>query len=325
MKHKLRPLIEGIFRRLPVARAAYAERDALRERVLLSQERDVARFLKRADVATRNRLFDAFREVSLSDFLYVELDGLRFLVNANDQGISRSIFISGGSDFDKFDAAARILARHTGDRGIDLVVDVGANIGSICIPAVARGLAQRAVAIEPQPINCRLLRANVAVNGLDDRIEIFERAAASSDALPLTLELSEDNWGDHRISLTRTPGRYGEASRAHIEVKSIALDSLAAIDATTRFLLWMDIQGYEGHALQGAKRLLAGAPPLVLEFWPYGMLRADSFAALRQSVAHYKGFYDLQRPANSLRPVGELKDLFDEIGRDGRSTDILVI
>ena len=289
-------------------------------------ELDVAMFLKQADAATRNRLFDAFGEVRLSDYLYIETDHARFVVNAKDQAIGRGLFVFGNADFNKFEIAISLLKQYVKDADkIDLLVDVGANIGAICIPAMLQGFVKRAVAIEPQPTNCQLLRANIAINGLFDQIEVVERAASFSDGDLLTLELSSDNWGDHRISRSRSPGLYGEAERAHISVPSIKLDSLSGIQPGARFLLWMDIQGYEGHALRGAERLLAEAPPLVFEFWPYGMLRADSFAALRQSIANYQGFYDLEKPDQPLRPVTELPNLFDELGPDGRFTDLLVI
>ena len=331
MKDKLRATIEMVLRRLPVSRGVYLERDVLRARVRRmeddrAEEMAVARFLKQADTASRNRLFDAFNEVGLSDYFYAELGGARFLVNARDEGISRALFIAGSSDFGKFETATHLLEQASPGGGrMDLLLDVGANIGPICIPAVLSGHARRAIAIEAQPINCRLLRANIAINGLSDRVEVVERAASDREGVVLTMELSDSNWGDHRIARSRTPGRYGEAERAHIDVPSIRLDSLDRIEASTRTLLWMDIQGYEGHALAGAERLLVARPPLVLEFWPYGMLRADSFPSLQRAIAHYRGFHDLKRPKLPARPIKELEALFTELGPEGAFTDILVI
>ena len=71
--------------------------------------------------------------------------------------------------------------------------------------------------------------------------------------------------------------------------------------------------------------MLPDTPTLILEFWPYGMLRADGFSALRDATAHYRGFYDLEKPAQKIRPMAELEDLFAELGPDGGSTDILVV
>ncbi len=40
-----------------------------------------------------------------------------------------------------------------GRRGLTSLIDIGANIGTICIPAVKCGLFDRAIAIEPEPLN----------------------------------------------------------------------------------------------------------------------------------------------------------------------------
>ncbi|MFM9939196.1 MAG: FkbM family methyltransferase [Hyphomicrobiaceae bacterium] len=288
--------------------------------------RGAAILLKDSDPALRSALFDAFREDFPSECYFVERDGLRFLINLRDNFISKALFVSGETDYSKMLVAIDILKRqrHAG-ASPDLLVDVGANIGSICVPAVVRGLVSKSVAIEPQPLNCRLLRSNIALNDLVDRIEVLERAASSCDGDTLTMELSDDNWGDHRIAVSSKLGRYGEVDRKRIEVRTVGLDSIGAISAAERPLIWMDIQGYEGHALRGATRILSRKPPLVLEFWPYGMRRAESFEALLASTAHYRGFFDLNEPIIGLRTMDELKGLADHLGWDDRFTDILVI
>lgn len=342
MKQKLRVAIEAGLRRLPVARVAYAERDVLSERLVSTEaklaettaalaakpfEVEVARFLKEAVPASRDRLFDAFTAVGgLSDYLYVETEQARFVVNARDQFISRGLYVSGSADFDKFKTTVDLLRRYKNVNKIDLLVDVGANLGSICIPAIIDGLVKRAIAVEPHPTNCRLLRANIALNDLVDRIEVVARAASARDNETLTMELSNDNWGDHRIfSSARIGGLYGETDRKQMEVPSIKIDSLCGLKGNPASLIWMDIQGYEGFALQGAQQVLAERPPLVLEFWPYGMLRSDSFSALCSSTLQYNGFFDLAKPTQPLRKMNELQNLLYEIGPDGQFTDILVI
>ena len=148
------------------------------------------------------------------------------MINAKDQVISRGLFVSGSADFDKFKVAIDLLRRHRAANTLDLLVDVGANLGSICIPAVTDSFAKRAIAVEPHPTNCRLLRANIALNDLLDRIEVVDRAVSINDNELLIMELSNDNWGDHRIfSPVRTPGLYGESERKQIEVRSIKIDS----------------------------------------------------------------------------------------------------
>ncbi|RPJ80913.1 MAG: hypothetical protein EHM18_17695, partial [Acidobacteria bacterium] len=39
-------------------------------------------------------------------------------------------------------------------------------------------------------------------------------------------------------------------------------------------LVWVDIQGHEGHFLRGAQSLLRRGVPIVTEFWPYAIERS---------------------------------------------------
>ena len=238
-----------------------------------------------------------------------------FVVNMRDQVIGRDLYAHGHFDFDKFVRVIDLLGGK-----VDLLIDVGANIGTISIPAVNRGLAARAIAIEPDPRNCRLLRANIALNGLDQRMTVHEAALGAEEGT-LELELAEDNFGDHRIKVSSDGGIYNEDRRASVTVKGTTLD--AVCPSGEGALIWIDTQGYEGFVLEGGGRLLAGQPPLALEFWPYGMSRAGSYDRLKAAIGHYGGFVDLARPGQR-RPISDLGALWQEVGVTGEHTDILV-
>lgn len=62
----------------------------------------------------------------------------------------------------------------------------------------------------------------------------------------------------------------------------------------------------------------------MLEFWPYGLKRADGFASFKAALAGYGGYYDLAHP-QAKRPLDILDALYDRIGEDGDFTDILVL
>jgi FkbM family methyltransferase len=65
-------------------------------------------------------------------------------------------------------------------RGVAL--DVGAHLGAAAIALALDNPDLRVIAIEPVPDNARLLRANVARNGLMGRIVVIEAAASSRGA-----------------------------------------------------------------------------------------------------------------------------------------------
>ena len=110
----------------------------------------------------------------------------------SDRIIGRSLYWRGDFDFQKFEAANRLLREHWvvgPDAPLPVLIDVGANVGSICIPAVKRELVNRCIAIEPDPENFRLLKVNAALNGVDDRIDTRQMAVgATSDRVSVLLE-----------------------------------------------------------------------------------------------------------------------------------------
>jgi len=79
----------------------------------------------------------------------------------------------------------------------------------------------------------------------------------------------------------------------------------------------MDTQGYEGYVLAGARRWLDAGTPLVLEFQPYLMKRANSFGLMKAALSNYAGFHDLWRNPKRFRPISELDHLYAELEKAG--------
>ncbi|MEO7505205.1 MAG: FkbM family methyltransferase [Sphingomicrobium sp.] len=239
-----------------------------------------------------------------------------FIVRTSDLLIGERLFITGDYEFGKVMAALDLIGRIPA-----LLIDVGANIGTVCIPAVNRGLFRSAVAIEPVPGNVALLRANVALNGLSDKIAIHQVACGASDGATVEMELSPTNHGDHRIRTTDAAGKYGEDQWPTMAVPLMSLDTLCP---QADMLIWMDTQGFEGFVLAGAKRILSERPPVVAEFWPYAMRRTGSLEAFIEATAHYTKFTDLDSGTNY--PMSRIRDFWREAyGPDWMSyTDILI-
>ena len=149
-----------------------------------------------------------------------------------------------------------------------VVVDAGANIGiyseflSRCV-----GTEGAVHSFEPCPDNFMRLRS--ATRKLPN-VNLCP-AAVGERSGETTLYVSDDLNVDHRAYVTE-----GNARRA-LQVRMVALDDY--FEASERVdLLKLDIQGYELHALQGAKRILNENREikLLLEFWPYGLKQAGA-------------------------------------------------
>lgn len=249
--------------------------------------------------------------------------GEYFIVKSGDEWIERELFVNGTFDFRKFENALELIAQHRPGWMPRTLIDVGANIGTICIPAIARGHFERALAIEAEADNARILRANIVLNRLEEKITVIHAAAGAKDDEMLTLEVATQNFGDHRIRVTDEPGIQGEADRQLIQVPSSSLDTLASDVSPSGCMIWMDVQGFEGIVLTGASKLLAAKPPMVLEFSPYLMNRTASFSALLASLSGYSSFVDLNGD-KSPRPIADLPALHDSFART-EFTDILIV
>ncbi|MEO2169882.1 MAG: FkbM family methyltransferase, partial [bacterium] len=59
------------------------------------------------------------------------------------------------------------------------LLDIGANIGLVTVPTTERTQC-RTLAFEPDPRNAELLRRNVALHGLKERIDVHELALFSA-------------------------------------------------------------------------------------------------------------------------------------------------
>ena len=243
----------------------------------------------------------------------------RFIVLTSDKVISKSIFTQGSSyDFRKFETVIDVLGK---EFSLHLLIDVGANIGTICIPAVRRGFAQQAIAFEPEPDNFSVLMANIYINGLANSVTAHNIALGSKDNEKVVFELSENNGGDHRVFANKGDGLFHEMNRKTIEVNSETLNKIVETVDAKSTLIWMDTQGYEGHILSGATKALELGVPMVLEFWPYGMLRSDSYLPLKNSLLDYgyKHFYNLDddHPRAVLLTNDALDNLYQTPWREG--------
>lgn len=228
-----------------------------------------------------------------------------FIVSTSDKVIGREIFLHDQFDFDKLKLAIAILSRE----GLAVprhLIDVGANIGSIVVPAVRRGYFQSATAIEPHPENLKLLRANLALNNLCDAVNVLGVAVGDESGITLRLSESKHNSGNHSIG--------GDG----LEVKSICLNEL---DIPLKdSLLWMDIEGYEGHALAGASKLICGGMPFVSEFNIEFIKNMGGLEYFYKAVEN-KRIFELNGDGREIK----VDDLFSAEWGKGEYTDILAI
>jgi hypothetical protein len=88
----------------------------------------------------------------------------------------------------------------------DTVLDVGANIGAHSVALASFvGPAGRVHAFEPGAETAAFLRANVALNALDERVLVHQVAVGDGSAPLLTLVTTEANYGTAYLTSDRSP------------------------------------------------------------------------------------------------------------------------
>ena len=232
-----------------------------------------------------------------------------FIVHC-DELISKQIFLDGSFDFFKFEQVVSIIKK---SNHLTTLVDVGANIGSIAIPALTRNYFKEAILIEPEEKNFQVLMANVYLNGLRKKVTAHNIALTDEDNSSLYLEINQDNnYGDHRIfnGLVTSDTLNEKNIRA---VRGETLDKVAPNLKKGNALIWMDVQGHEGIVLNGAKRSIEKQIPLVLEFVPFFIKENFAYDYFKL-LLRYSVVYDLNEEKITPIKFSEtvLKNLFDK-------------
>jgi FkbM family methyltransferase len=135
----------------------------------------------------------------------------------------------------------------------ELLLDVGANVGVYTVLA-AGGCGARVIAFEPVPGTADRLEANVRLNDLGERVEVRRRVVGSAVGF---VEVTTDRDSTNRVLQGR--GSTDDASeRPTASVQVLRLDDVDVSGGreTPRFLIKVDVEGYEVEVLDGAEALL---------------------------------------------------------------------
>lgn len=251
-----------------------------------------------------------------------------------DWVISKALFVHGEFEYEKIQKAVALAvdAGCISPKNQGYVIDVGANIGTVCITLVRESVFSAALAFEPEPRNYRLLVKNIRRNRLARSIEAFNCALSSAPG-KLEMELSLHNFGDHRLRNEEAALEFGqmrEFDRSRITVGVRRLDDvLSALQIRPEEikLLWMDVQGHEKHVIEGADLLLRCGVPVVAEFWPYGLTRAGVSPSQFYAcvIARFGHFYDLGEQVPRRRPIAELPEMFGQYRGTTQFSDLLLL
>lgn len=139
----------------------------------------------------------------------------------------------------------------------DTVYDIGANLGYVSLSLAKRvGSGGRVVAFEPVPRNIEQFRQNIEINGITN-VRLLE-CAASDRAGEAVIRIAEN------LSTASLVWHRNNPSASQISVRTVAIDELvAAGDLGYPKFVKIDVEGAEGAVLDGMRRTLAAARPVL--------------------------------------------------------------
>jgi FkbM family methyltransferase len=320
LRHVLGPVARRIRKGVPSDRTIGRARSQLeRQRSKLTAQRaELSRLQSELSQAGRDQgaARGEFLKTASAFTPYVtaETDGTQYVLSTHDRFSAQLFIKQHRREIRMLPRAQQALEQARADRGRRTLLEVGANIGTGAIEAVYRHGFERVLAFEPEPENFKLLRMNAILNGVEDRVEMIQAAVSDSEGTA-TLQVSSRNSGAHSLS--------GGNVRAigTVEVPAVSFDSMVArgeLDPDAISLLWMDIEGFEIHALMGARTLVERAVPVVMELNPTVLEaagRADRLLpTLMGHYTHVMRLRDLTKDVAStpFQPVEAIADLLEE-------------
>lgn len=287
-------------------------------------------FFKNKSFFIKGLLFDLQKNYSK----YVGIQnkkGERFITFSNDNIISKDIFLREEFDLIKLEKTLSFLKK---EKKIENFFDIGANIGTICIPAIKRKLVKNCKAVEPETRNFELLKTNIVFNNLENKITSYNYALSNKDDQIVKMELAKNNSGDHRVKEKEQAifNLRGEENRELINIKTKTFDSLFPNVNKQTDLVWIDTQGHEAKILEGSKNVIKNKIPIVIEFWPYGLKRSGDWEKIFQIIKNFDYYVDLSSSelyANQInqKSLDNLRSGWDDEKKNKHSlfTDLILL
>lgn len=248
-----------------------------------------------------------------------------------DQMITGNLFAYGSFQRREIEAVLAWANRHRRLKPPrDVIVDVGANIGTSAIP-FARHTQCQVLAIEPVPELHALLCRNIAANGLDRRIRPIAAAVVAGRAGQVRMALPRENSGAAEVVRAGRKASFAGklAIRRRMTVRAQGLENLLAengVEPERIAFVWADVQGCEADVIATAPALWAAGAPLFCEvdplLWANG---AGPKSFLTQAQRHFSRFIpaDALRTKAISRPIADLPAFCRSLGPMGG--DVLLL
>jgi FkbM family methyltransferase len=261
--------------------------------------------------------------LSLSPYTVKDLPafGVSLVVDARDPAVSKPILALG--EYEPH-VTRHLLSRVGEDTRF---LDVGANIGFFTVVVAQKARRGKVWSLEPDPGNFRLLRTNVALNGLEGRVDARNLAADDRQGSLFFSTLGYDaNLGarftarDKATLVERSLPGAGEP----VIVDAVRLDEWLRGEKVD--LVKVDVEGFEPAVFRGMEGILRGCRPSVITEFAPGTIRHISrsdpadFLRFFEGVGYEIGVLDRDGAVTKMRTA----DILARPGAGGHHLDLVL-
>ena len=245
--------------------------------------------------------------------LFTNNKDIKYLMSSRDW-ISLNLFIDEGLDYKILTKAIKLLGKKSSKLTL---INIGAHIGSTCIPAIKKNNFKNLIAFEPTKRTFNLLKANILLNEIDDKAQVYNLAISNKKKTNLHLVTSlKGNTGSNRI--VKNKQKNSEI------VKSDILDNYTYNLNKNNCLIFIDAEGHEPNIFLGAKKTIKKKIPIVFEFYPAlcgkNWIKNDDLV-----FKNYRFFYNLHGKNRKEKfNAIEIKKLYNHHLKNNNYTDILI-
>lgn len=234
-----------------------------------------------------------------------------FILFGKDRFVSRNTFVNGPHD-------SHFLSKsiHLTKKKIYYLIDVGANIGTFCIPGVIHNKIKKCIAIEPVKKINKILKINISLNDLENKVKIFDYVISNENKQKLSLIENKFNFGDNKFKIIQKKSSLFKTKR---------LDSFINYFDTTKLIIKIDVQGFEDRVLIGSQKFIKRKVPFIIEF-NSNFKRSRYFQKIINLLENnYSKFFYFQNIISEPNDIKKLKNKLKDLNKINKDINCLII
>ena len=233
-----------------------------------------------------------------------------FIIFGKDKYISRETYVNGPHDYHLFKKSKILLKKN-----IKYLIDVGANIGTFCIPPIKDGLIEKCIAIEPVEKINDILKINIILNELNDKIENYKYVISDKINENLYLTSNKNNYGDNKFKISKNRKK---------KFTIVKLDFFINCFDLNKLLIKIDVQGFENKVLMSATKFINKSVPLIIEFDHNFIKQKNSYRIIKLIKNKYNFFSLLDKKNVKKEKIENFDKIFYKIRKNKTHINCLI-